>query len=73
MREAQLKAGRRRRSITVGVAVVVAVAAIVGVSVAVQSSRTTGGGASPSGATGTFGIVRGQADAPVMLTLYEDF
>ncbi len=73
MREAQAKAERRRQSLIVGGVVLVVVAAIVGIVIAVQSSRTTAGGETPSGATADFGIVRGQEDAPVTVTIYEDF
>lgn len=72
--EMQRQEAARRRRRTVAVTVVVVLAVLVGVGVAVQSARnSTGGGATPTGVVDDFGVVRGDADAPVTVTLYEDF
>jgi protein-disulfide isomerase len=78
LQAAQRAAERRRRTLIVGGVVVLAIAAIVAVGIGIQQSRddTGAGSAAPQGVgTGDdkYGIVRGDANAPVTVTLYEDF
>jgi protein-disulfide isomerase len=78
MQAAQRAAERRRRNLIVGGVVVVVIAAVVAVGIGIQQSRddTGAGSAAPHGVgTGDarYGIVRGDPDAPVTVTLYEDF
>lgn len=74
MRRQQRAAERRRRSTWVSAAVAVAVVIVVIIVIAVQSSRNqTGPSTTPANVTDRVSFVRGQADAPVTVTLYEDF
>lgn len=77
MQAEQARRERRRRSVIVASVVIVLIAAIVGIGIAVQANRNsavTGGTAvAPSGANASFGIYRGDASAPVTVTVYEDF
>lgn len=69
-------AARRRRSLTVSAAVVLVLAGSVGVAVAVGmtgSDRSTAFSRPPEGTVQRYGVARGQASAPVMLTVFEDF
>lgn len=77
MQAEQARRERRRRSVIVASVVIVLMAAIVGIGIAVQSNRnsavTGGTAAAPKGADANFGIYRGDASAPVTVTVYEDF
>jgi protein-disulfide isomerase len=74
MQAAQRRAEQRRRSLLVGGVVVAAIAVVVAIGIAVQSNRdTTGPVVIPSGAVDKYTIVRGDANAPVTMDLYEDF
>jgi protein-disulfide isomerase len=75
VRRRQERVERRRRNVVVGVAVAVVLLLVGGIGYAVQSSRdATGESATPpSGITDTYALVRGEPDAPVTVTIYEDF
>jgi protein-disulfide isomerase len=75
MREAQLAAERRRRSLTVSAVAVAVIVIAVGVFVFVQtrSSAPTVSASVVHGSTGGYGFVVGKADAPASLVVYEDF
>jgi protein-disulfide isomerase len=77
MQAEQARAERRRRSVIVGSIVLVLIAAVVGIGIVVQSSKdsavTHGSATVPPGANDKFGIYRGDASAPVTVTIYEDF
>jgi len=66
---------QRRRNLLVTSAVLAVLAVIAGIGYAVQSGRDTTGRAetAPHGATSAYGVPRGSADAPVTVTVYEDF
>lgn len=69
------QAAERRRNIVVVVAVLAVVAVLLGIGLLVQGARDTTGekAASPQGATSSYGVVIGEADAPRTITIYEDF
>jgi protein-disulfide isomerase len=73
-RKAEIKEQRRHNGL-VTAAVLVALALLVAVGYAIQSSRDTTGqqAAVPAGVVGTYGVPLGDADAPVTVTIYEDF
>jgi protein-disulfide isomerase len=77
MQQQQRAAARRRRGVVVALVVVVVLAVVVGVGIAVQMSRSDvsggAGDAAPSGVVDRYAVPRGDAAAPVTLTLYEDF
>jgi protein-disulfide isomerase len=74
MQAEQRRAEQRRRNLIVGGIAVVAIAAVVGIGIAVQGGRDQAGPAAPpAGTTDTYGIARGDANAPVTMDLYEDF
>jgi protein-disulfide isomerase len=66
--------GRRRRAVATAVVLVV-LAAVAGVAFAVQTSLDTTGeeAAAPRGAVDTYALPIGNAEAPVEVTVYEDF
>jgi protein-disulfide isomerase len=71
----QEHAERRRRSAVVTAVVLVVLAAVAGVAFAVQASRDTTGeqAAVPRGALDTYALPMGNVEAPVEVTVYEDF
>lgn len=73
-REAQ-RAERRRRGVVGGGVVLVALVLLLGIGYAVQSGRDTTGQVTqaPRGAVDDHALARGPADAPVTVTVYEDF
>jgi protein-disulfide isomerase len=74
MQAQQAAAERRRRSLMIAAAVIVVLGIVVAVAIAIGSSRsdeTTG--SAPEGATSDYGVLRGDADAPVEVVVYEDF
>ncbi|QLQ11120.1 MAG: thioredoxin domain-containing protein [Nocardioidaceae bacterium] len=75
IRREAAKKEARRRNLAVSAVVLVAIVAIVGIALAIQSGRdSTGASATPpAGAVGDFGVPRGDADAPVEITIFEDF
>lgn len=75
MQAAQRAKEQRRRALLISGTVLVVIALIVGIAVAVQSSRdeTPTDATAPRGVTDTYGVSVGQPDAPVTLTVYEDF
>jgi protein-disulfide isomerase len=77
MQQQQRAAARRRRGVAVALVVVVVLAVVVGVGIAVQMSRSDVSGAAgdavPSGVVDQYAVPRGEASAPVSLTMYEDF
>jgi protein-disulfide isomerase len=77
MQAEQARAERRRRSVIVGSIVLVLIAAVVGIGIVVASNKdsavTHGAATVPPGANDKFGIYRGDASAPVTVTIYEDF
>jgi protein-disulfide isomerase len=75
MREAQLAAERRRRSLTVSAVAVAVLVIVVGVFVFIQtrSSAPTVAATGVHGSTGGYGFVVGKADSPASLVVYEDF
>jgi protein-disulfide isomerase len=66
---------RRSRTLLVTAVVVGVLILVVAIVVAVQASRDTTGqtAAAPAGVAGGFGVPMGPADAPVKVTVYEDF
>lgn len=66
---------RRRRTLSVSVLVIGVLAVILVIAVAVQSSRDTTGQATtpPSGVVDKYALPYGSAQAPVTVTVYEDF
>jgi protein-disulfide isomerase len=66
---------RRRRNGFVAAGVVVVLALVLGIGYAVQSSRDTTGQVAtpPAGVVDDYALPRGDADAPVTVTIYEDF
>jgi protein-disulfide isomerase len=74
MQAAQRRSEQRQHNLIVAGVALAVVAAVVGVGIAVQSNRdTTGPVVIPSGAVDSYTIVRGDANAPVTMDLYEDF
>jgi protein-disulfide isomerase len=73
LRAEQAARDRRRRNLIGGITAVALLAIIVAVGIAIQSNRSSGGGDTPTGVTADGGIVAGSADAPVQVTIYEDF
>lgn len=75
IRQAQERAERRRRTLFVGAAIVGVFALVLGIGYAVQSARDTTGEQAipPSGAVDRYAVPRGDASAPVTVTVYEDF
>jgi protein-disulfide isomerase len=66
---------RRRRTLVVSLAVLAVLAVVVVIAVAVQSGRDTTGQAStpPDQVVDKYALPYGEADAPVQVTVYEDF
>lgn len=66
---------RRRRNGFIAAGVVVVLALVLGIGYAVQSSRDTTGQVAtpPAGVVDDYAIPRGDAGAPVTVTIYEDF
>lgn len=66
---------RRRRTITVTVVVLVALSALLGIGYAVQSSRDSTGQVAtpPTGVVEKYAAPFGAANAPVSISIYEDF
>lgn len=66
---------RRRRNAFVAAGVVVVLALVLGIGYAVQSSRDTTGQVAtpPAGAVDDYALLRGDEDAPVTVTIFEDF
>ncbi len=75
IRRERERAERRRRGVWVGLMVVAVLALVVGIGYAVQSSRDTSGATArpPAGAVGDYGVPHGETDAPVTVTVFEDF
>jgi protein-disulfide isomerase len=75
VRREQERVERRRRNVVVGIVVAVVLLLVGGIGYAVQSSRDATGetAAPPKGITDQYALVRGDADAPVTVTVYEDF
>jgi protein-disulfide isomerase len=75
VRREQERVERRRRNVVVGVVVAVVLLLVGGIGYAVQSSRDATGETvtPPHGITDQYALVRGDADAPVTVTVYEDF
>jgi protein-disulfide isomerase len=71
----QRKQERRRRNRVVAIVVVVVLGLLLGIGYAVQSSRDTTGqvASAPSGVVDEYAVPRGSDDAPVTVTIYEDF
>lgn len=66
---------RRRRNRLVAVGIAVALVLVLGIGYAVQSARDTTGQVAtpPAGVVDRYALPRGDADAPVTVTVYEDF
>ncbi len=66
---------RRTRTLLVTAAVIAVLILVVAIVVAVQASRDTTGEAAtpPNGAVDTYSVAMGDANAPVTVTVYEDF
>ncbi len=75
LRAEQERQDRRKRTLWITGAVVAVLALIVVVFVVVQAGRDTTGKAAtpPAGAVDTYSVPMGAADAPVTVTVYEDF
>lgn len=75
VRREQERAERRRRNVVVAVASAVVLVLVLGIGYFVQSARdTTGATATPPvGAVDDYALPRGDANAPVTVTVYEDF
>lgn len=75
MQAAARKTEQRRRNLLVSSIVLVVIVVAVGITILVQQDRddTSSDSAAPAGVTDTYGIVRGDARAPVTVTIYEDF
>jgi protein-disulfide isomerase len=75
IRKEQERAEQRRRRLVVTVAIAGVLALILGVGYAVQSARDTTGQAAtpPAGVVDDYAVPRGEAGAPVVVTIYEDF
>lgn len=66
---------RRRRTLIVTVIVLISLTLLLGIGYAVQSSRDTTGRAAttPTGVVQKYGVPFGDVDAPVRISIYEDF
>lgn len=75
IRKQQATQERHRRTVVITVVVGVLLALLLGVGYAVQSLRDTTGQATrpPDGVVDTYAVPRGDASAPVTVTIYEDF
>jgi protein-disulfide isomerase len=75
IRKEQERRERRRRNLLVAVGAVVVLTLVLGIGYVVQSSRDTTGQVAtpPAGAVDDYALPRGEADAPVTVTVYEDF
>ena len=75
IRDQQQRQERRRRNRFVAVGIAVALVLLLGIGYAVQSRRDTTGQVAtpPAGAADTYALPRGDAGAPVTVTVYEDF
>ncbi|CAN5161346.1 hypothetical protein BH18ACT9_BH18ACT9_22350 [soil metagenome] len=75
LREEQERQTRRRRIYVVGGGLAALLILLLGVGFAVQSSRDPTGQVArpPSGVVGQYAVARGDAEAPVTITVYEDF
>jgi protein-disulfide isomerase len=75
LRAEQERTDRRKRTLWITGAVVAVLALIVVVFVVVQAGRDTTGKAAtpPAGAVDTYSVPMGAVDAPVTVTVYEDF
>ena len=74
MRAKQAAQERRRRALIIGGVVAVVLAVVVGTAIAIQSQRAKDtSGEAPQGATSSYGVLRGEASAPVEVVVYEDF
>ena len=74
MRAQQAAAERRRRSLMIGAGVLVVLGIVVATAIGVQAGRSDEtSGSAPEGATSDYGVLRGDADAPVEVVVYEDF
>lgn len=75
VRREQERAERRRRNVFVGVVVAVVLLLVGGIGYAVQSSRDATGRTAtpPAGASDSYALVLGDPDAPVTVTVFEDF
>jgi protein-disulfide isomerase len=82
MQATQRASERRRRNLIVGGAVIAVIVIVVGLAIAVQSGRDDTGAGSQvprnvdgagTTAAADYSIVRGDANAPVTVTLFEDF
>lgn len=75
IRQQHERAERRRRTLFVAAAVVGVLALVFGIGYAVQSTRDTTGeqATRPAGAVDRYAVPRGEASAPVTVTVYEDF
>jgi protein-disulfide isomerase len=75
IRKEQAAKERRRRTVVITVAIGAVLALLLAVGYAVQSSRDTTGQVTtpPAGVVDTYAVPSGGADAPVTVTVYEDF
>lgn len=75
LQEEQAAAEKRRQTLRIGALVAIIIVCVVGIGIAVQYTRDTATepATSPAGVSDGFGVVRGDVDAPVTVTLYEDF
>lgn len=75
VRREQERAERRRRSLVIGGVVAVVLTLLLGIGYAVQSSRDSTGqvASAPSGVVEEYAVPRGDPDAPVTVTVFEDF
>ncbi len=75
IRKEQERRERRRRSLLVGGLVAAVLTILLGAGYAIQAARDTTGqvSAPPAGVVDDYGVPRGDAAAPVTVTVYEDF
>lgn len=75
IRQEQEAKERRRRTLMVSASVLAVLAVVVAIAVFVQSGRDTTGQTAtpPEGAVAEYALAMGPADAPVEVTVYEDF
>ena len=75
IRKEQEQKERRKRTVVVTLAVAAVLTLLLAIGYAVQSGRDTTGeaGAVPSGVVDEYAVPRGQENAPVTVTIYEDF
>ena len=75
IRQKQEAKERRRRALVVSASALAVIAVVVAIAVFVQSSRDTTGQAAtpPDGAVAEYALPMGPVDAPVEVTVYEDF